>query len=230
MKISSEKQVDFLTGVVNFLFSIQRYLTPIIEVNNKNIRPCIYAMWHAHECCIFGLEDKGNVNILISRSIDGEIIARASEKLGFKTVRGSKGKKGSVEATLKLIEKLKEKQDVAIMVDGPSGPNRKVKEGVIKIAKMSGAPIVPVIWYSPNFNFLKFPSWDNFTYPLGYVKLINLYGDPIYVNSENSDEDDDRLRLELEKTLLELEERAPKEWKKAWKFKLWKKKKKKTKN
>ena len=222
MKISSEKQVDFLAGVVNFLFSIQRHLTPIIEVNNKNLRPCIYAMWHAHECCIFGLKGKENINILISRSVDGEIIARASEKLGFKTVRGSKGKKGSVEATMKLIEKLKEKQDVAIMVDGPSGPNRKVKEGVIKIAKISGAPIVPVVWYSPDFNFLKISSWDKFTYPLGYARLINLYAEPIYVNSENNDEDDEKLRLELEKTLLKLEEEVPKEWKKAWKFRLWK--------
>lgn len=224
MKISSIKQVDFLTWVVNFLFGIQKYLTPIIEVNNKNLRPCIYAMWHAHECCIFGLRDKAKVNVLISRSVDGEIIARASEKLGFKTVRGSKGKKGSAEATLKLIEKLKSNEDIAIMVDGPSGPNRIVKEGVIKIAKISGAPIVPVVWYSPDFNFLKIPSWDKFTYPLGYARLINLYGDPIYVNSENSDEDDEKLRVELEKTLLELEERVPQEWKKAWKFRLWKKK------
>ena len=29
---------------------------------------------------------------------------------------------------MKLIEKLKSGEDVAIMVDGPSGPNRKVKE------------------------------------------------------------------------------------------------------
>lgn len=224
MKISSEKQVDFLTWVVNFLFGIQRHLTPIIEINNKNLKSSIYAMWHAHECCIFGLKNKANVNVLISRSVDGEIIARASEKLGFQTVRGSKGKKGSAEATLKLIEKLKSNEDIAIMVDGPSGPNRIVKEGVIKIAKLSGAPIVPVVWYSPDFNFLKIPSWDKFTYPLGYVRLINLYGDPIYVSSENNDEDDEKLRLELEKTLLELEERALQEWKKAWKFRLWKKK------
>lgn len=224
MKISSDKQVDFLTGVVNFLFSIQRHLTPIIEINNKNLKPCIYAMWHAHECCIFGLKDKGNVNVLISRSVDGEIIARASEKLGFQTVRGSKGKKGSVEATLKLIEKLKNNQDVAIMVDGPSGPNRKVKEGVIKIAKASGAPIVPVVWYSPDFNFLKIPSWDSFTYPLGYARLINLYGEPIYVSHDSSEENDEKIRLELEKKLLELEERVPQEWKKTWKNRWWMKK------
>jgi len=218
MQISSNEKVGFLSGVVNFIFSFQRFLTPIKEINNKNLVPSVYAMWHAHECCIFGLKNKGKVNILISRSADGEIIARAAEKLGFKTVRGSKGKKGSVEATLKLIENLKLNEDVAIMVDGPSGPNRKVKDGVVKIAKMSGAPIVPVVWYSPFWNFLKIPSWDEFRYPLGYAWLVNLYGDPIYVNSDNTDEQDEEIRLQLENTLLDLENKAPDEWKKAWGF------------
>lgn len=224
MKISGEKQLNLLTGVVNFVFGIQRYLTPIKEINNKNLNPCIYAMWHAHECCIFGLKNKGRVNILISRSVDGEIIARASEKLGFQTVRGSKGKKGSVEATMKLIEKLKANEDVAIMVDGPSGPNRIVKEGVIKIAKLSGAPIVPVVWYSKDWNFLKLPSWDQFTYPLGYTRLINLYGEPIYVKADNTDEQDEEVRLQLQESLTSLEKQVPETWKEVFKFRLWKKK------
>lgn len=225
MKISGEKQVNFLTGVVNFIFWFQKYLTPIKEINNKNLKPCIYAMWHAHECCIFGLKEKGRTNVLISRSVDGEIIANASEKLGFKVVRGSKGKKGSVEATFKLIERLKEGEDIAIMVDGPSGPNRIVKEGVIKIAKMSGAPIVPVVWYSKDFNFLTLPSWDGFTYPLGYTRLINLYGEPIYVSADSTDEQDEEIRLKLQESLTDLEQRIPGVWKDIFKFRLWKRKK-----
>src|SRR5574344_1500099 len=214
MQISSEKKVDFLAGAVNFAFGIQKYLTPIIEVNNKNLKPCIYAMWHAHQCCIFGLQEKSRINVLISRSIDGEIIARATEKLGFKTVRGSKGKKGSVEATMKLIEKLKEGEDIAIMVDGPSGPNRKVKNGVIKIAQMSGAPIVPVVWYSPDKSFLEIPSWDKFTYPLGYTRLINLYGEPIIVDKNSNEDEIESLRKNLEISLLDLEKNVYDEWKK----------------
>lgn len=212
-----------LTGVVNFLFSFQKHLTPIIEVNNNHLRPCIYAMWHAHQCSIFGLPEKDRLNVLISRSVDGEIIARAVEKLGFKTVRGSKGKKGSVEATMKLIDRLKDGEDIAIMVDGPSGPNRKAKNGVIKIAQMSGAPIVPVAWYSPDITLLKIPSWDKFNYPFGYTRLINLYGEPIYVDKNATPEDIENHRKNLESVLLDLESRTPEEWKKAWGYRLWKK-------
>lgn len=223
MKISGEKQLDLLTNLVNFIFSIQRHLTFIKEINNPEIKPCIYALWHGHQCCIFGVEDKAHLNVLISRSIDGEIIARATEKLGFKTIRGSKGKKGSVEATMQLIDKLKNGECIAMTVDGPKGPAFEVKEGVIKIAKMSGAPIIPVIWYSSQINFIKFPSWDKLLYPLGATWLVNLYGEPIYVNSDNTDEQDEKIRIQLQNSLKELEEKAPEVYKKTYKFRLWKK-------
>ncbi len=223
MKISGEKQLDLLTGLVNFVFSIQRHLTFIKEVNNPELKPCIYALWHGHQCCVFGVEDKSHLNVLISRSIDGEIIARAVERLGFKTVRGSKGKKGSVEATMQLLDRLKNSECIAMTVDGPSGPAFKVKEGVIKIAKMSGAPIIPVYWYSPQINFIKFPSWDKLLYPLGATWLVNLYGEPIYVNSDNTDQQDEQIRMHLENVLKELEEKAPQAHKEAYKFRLWKK-------
>lgn len=225
MKISGENKVNLLSALVRFMFIFQAHLTKIKEINNKELKPCIYAMWHAHQCCIFGLKDKANVNVLISRSFDGEIIARNAIKLGFQAVRGSKGKKGSVEATMQLIEKLKNNENVAIMVDGPSGPALKVKEGVIKIAKMSGAPIVPVTWYSEDPTFLRLPSWDKFTYPLGYTRLVNLYGEPIYINADNTDEQDEEARIQLENALNELDKKVPEVYKEVYKFRLWKKKK-----
>lgn len=224
MQISGEKQLSFLSNLAYLLFRIQEPFTVIKEVNNPEIKPCIYAMWHAHQCCIHGIKERKNLNVLISRSIDGEIIARVVEKWGFKTVRGSKGKKGSVEATMKLIDRLKEGQCIAMMVDGPSGPAYKVKDGVIKIAKMSGAPIVPVYWYSSYKNFLKLPSWDGFRYPFGFTPLLNFYGEPIYVNADNTDEQDEAVRVKLQETLNELEKKAPETFKEAHKFRLWKKK------
>ena len=223
MKISGEKQLNFLAKLVYIAFRIQEPFTRIREVNNKELKPCIYAMWHAHQCCIHGIKDKNNLNVLISRSIDGEIIARTVEKWGFKTVRGSKGKKGAIEATMKLIDRLKENECVAMMVDGPSGPAYKAKDGVVKIAKMAQAPIIPTYWYSPDPSFLKLPSWDSFRYPLFYTRLLNLYGEPIYVNADNTDEQDEQVRIQLQESLNELEKRAPEVWKETFKFKLWKK-------
>lgn len=224
MKISGEKQLDLLAKLVYIIFRVQEPFTRIKEVNNKEMKPCIYAMWHAHQCCIHGIKDKPNLNVLISRSVDGEIIARTVAKWGFKVVRGSKGKKGSVEATMQLIDRLKHNECIAMMVDGPSGPAFKVKEGVIKIAKMSGAPIVPLYWYSEDKTLITFPSWDGFRYPFGYTRLLNLYGDPIYVNADNTDEQDEEVRLKLQQSLNELEKKAPEVFNEVHKFRLWKKK------
>ena len=68
--------------------------------------------------------------------------------MGFKTVRGSQNKwwkdKGGKEATFELISRLNNGENIAVTVDGPSGPLHQVKNGVIKIAKLTGAPIIPV--------------------------------------------------------------------------------------
>lgn len=226
MKISGEKQLNLLAKLVYIIFRLQEPYTIIKEVNQKEIKPCIYAMWHAHQCCIHGINDKANLNVLISRSIDGEIIARTVEKWGFKVVRGSKGKKGSVEATMQLIDRLKNDECIAMMVDGPSGPAFQVKDGVIKIAKMAQAPIIPVYWYSEDITFLKIPSWDGFRYPLGFTRLLNFYGDPIYVNADNTDEQDEEARIQLQNSLNDLASKAPEVYKEVHKFRLWKKKKK----
>lgn len=221
MKISGDKQLNFLAKLVYILFRIQEPFTLIKEIENPEAKPCIYAMWHAHQCCIHGIRDRKNLNVLISRSVDGEIIARTVSKWGFKVVRGSKGKKGSVEATMQLIDALKRNECIAMMVDGPKGPAFEAKEGVIKIAKMAQAPIVPLYWYSPNRNFLKIPSWDTMRYPFGFTQLLNLYGEPIHVPADSTDEQDEQIRLKLQEELDKLAQKAPKIWKEVYKFRLW---------
>ena len=217
---------DKISKLVYKVFRFQEHFTDIVNVNHPEIESCVYAMWHAHQCCVHGVPRRSDTSVMISRSRDGEIIANVVEKWGFKVVRGSKGKKGATEATLQMIDELKNGNCGAIMVDGPKGPVKKVKDGVIKIAKLSGQPIVPVYWYSPNPTFLKFPTWDEFRIPLFSTHLINLYGEPIYVDKDNTDEQDEELRLKLEQSLLELEKRAPIEHKKVFRFGIWKKKKK----
>lgn len=225
MKISGEKQLNFLAKLVYIAFRIQEPFTRIKEVNNPEMKPCIYAMWHAHQCCLHGVKERADLSVLISRSVDGEIIARTVSKWGFKVVRGSKGKKGSIEATMQLIDRLKNNECIAMMVDGPSGPAQQVKNGVIKIAKMSQAPIVPLYWYSSDKTFLKMPSWDGFRYPFFYTRMINFYGEPIYVDPDSTDEQDEEIRIKLQNSLNELERKAPEVWKEKFGFKLWGKKK-----
>ena len=205
------------------VFKFQEIFTDIQNVNLPETRPCIYAMWHAHQCCVHGFPDRPNCNVLVSRSRDGQIIGDVVEKWGFKVIHGSKGKKGSVEATLQMIHALEHGECCAIMVDGPKGPAKVVKDGAIKIAKKAGVPIVPVFWYSPNLTFLKFPSWDGFRIPFFWTKLINIYGEPIYVDADNDKAQDEEVRLKVQRSLEKLEKEAPKAHKEVFRFGLWRK-------
>lgn len=227
VRLVATDNLDLLTRTVTGFFSFQQHFTHIVPVNFPNIEPCVYAMWHNHQCCVYGLPNKAKTNVLVSRSKDGDVVAHAIEHaFGFKTIRGSKGKKGAVEATMQMIEALKNGENGAIMVDGPRGPKHKVKNGAIKIAKLANVPIVPVVWYSSNFNLFKLPSWDRLEMPVLDVRLINLYGKPIYVPPDGDDETDEKCRIELQESLNELMQKAPEEYKKVYWHGLWRKKQK----
>ncbi len=225
VRLINDSNIDFLANTAYRLMRLQEIFTHIHEYNNPNLKPCIYAMWHANQFLVHGLEDKANTSILVSNSIDGEVVARAVEKWGFKVVRGSAGKKGAVESTMQMLTRLKNGECVGIMVDGPHGPLHKVKNGAVKLAQMSGAPIVPAHWYSPQKTFINLPSWDKMTTPLGDCKILNLYGEPIYVNENATDEELSAAKENIRTQLLNLEAKAPEIYNEAKKQKVWDKKK-----
>ena len=224
--IENTKQINFISNLVYRLFKV---LEKMIEIRNINYptqnKKVIFAMWHSDECCIHGIpnEQRDKVGVLISKSVDGEIIARVVKKLGYSLIRGSQDKgtqnKGGVKATMEMIEWLNEDKNVAIMIDGPVGPLHRVKNGVIKVAKHTGAVIIPVVWYSPNLSFLKLPTWDKFKFPIWFTKIVNLYGDPIYVPEECSTEQEQDIKEQLRQALFSLEKKAPEAFKEAYKKK-----------
>ncbi len=199
---------------------IQKHLTYVRRNNPPTQVPCIYVMWHENQFGVYGVPNVRNTNILISNSLDGQIVASGAGSLGFKICRGSSGRKGAVASTLQLIEKLKSGEDVAIMVDGPRGPYREVKHGAIVLARETGLPIVPMHMYSDDFTFVQFPSWDKMYSPIGPCRVLVLFGDPIYVG-DKSDED---VAREVKESLLALESSACEKYKEAKKNKLWSKK------
>ena len=224
VRLVDSKNLKKLSGIVFKVLKLQECFTKIVEVNNPNIKPCLYAFWHAHQFAVHGLPHRANTNVLVSRSKDGELIAEVVEKWGFKTIRGSKGHKGAVEATMQMIDALHNGENCAMMIDGPKGPAKRAKDGIIKIAKLAGVPVIPVYWYSPYPNWIHFNSWDKLRLPVFIVNLINLYGEPIYV-PKDGDENSDKLALEnLQKQMEDLEARANSEFKKVYKFGLWERK------
>jgi lysophospholipid acyltransferase (LPLAT)-like uncharacterized protein len=219
VRLINKDNIKYVTNVICFLMGIQDKMTHIAEYNNPGIEPCIYAMWHGNQFCIHGIPNRNKLNVLISTSFDGNIVAGACEFFGYKVRRGSANRKGAISSSIKMLECLKSGENVAIMPDGPRGPLHDVKRGAIVLAKEAKVPIVPVHWYSDNFTFIRLKSWDKMTTPLGPCWLLNTYGDPIYTDGKT----EEQIAEEIKQSLLKLEQEAPEKYKEAKEQKLWKK-------
>ena len=98
-----------------------------------------------------------------------------------------------------MIEHLKTQRIAGHVVDGPRGPAQKVKPGVIRLAHVSDAAIVPVYiaakraWY--------FNSWDRFLLPKPFSNVILKFGNLIKLETTDDKQNFEHQRLSLEKTM-----------------------------
>ena len=208
--LDKEKQYKLFGLLVKIAFHIKKYFYDCKVINYpKTLNGCLFALWHSRQCGVYGIPEREKLHCLISRSRDGEIIAAAAESLGIKTVRGSQ-KKGGTQASLEILDVLKEGNNVAITIDGPKGPKEVVKKGIVEIAKLSGVPIVPFAWYSPSKGFIKLKTWDDFCFPLFCKKLCLLCGEPIYVDKDADDNAIEKIRKQVEDDLIMLQNEVSK--------------------
>jgi len=176
-------------------------------INYPTVKPAIFALWHAHQCAIWSIKDHEHLYALISNSEDGQIVAQACSAVGMRFVRGSQKRQGT-QAALQLLEKLESNNSIAITIDGPRGPKHKAKDGIFTLAKHSQAPIVPFVWYCPSPLWLKFNTWDEFRFAIFACRTIVLYGEPMYIPAEASDEEITKYKQKLEQDLETLYEDA----------------------
>lgn len=206
-KLDKKYSTPILAFLVKNFYTFESWFYDCKNINFPKNKPVIFALWHAHQCALYANEDRAHLNVMISKSNDGEIIAAATERVGIKVIRGSH-KRAGASATLAMIEKLEQGENAAITIDGPRGPKGVVKDGIINIAKLSQAPIVPMTWYSPSKWWIKFNTWDEFRFPVLGVKTIALYGEPIYIPSDCSKEETEMYRQKLETSLNDLYKQA----------------------
>ena len=179
-------------------------------------KPAIYTLWHGYQwgLGLFTPEERHKIHILISKSNDGEIIARLCDHLGFKLIRGS-SKRGGDNALREMITTLENGGNIAFTVDGPKGPCQKVKKGLIRLAKLSQAPIVPIIPYTGKK--ISFNSWDKCQVPTRiFMKSSLIFGDPIYVPADADEKTEEEFRQKVENYMFELEKDLIIEHKQYW--------------
>lgn len=154
--------------------------------------PAIFTFWHGEHFMIApAAPPDWNMHVMISRSADGTINAIAAEKLGIRTIRGAgdpkkRGKqKGGARAFLQFVRLLGDGKSVAMTADVPKVA-RQVSPGLIKLARKTGRPIIPVVYLtSPRITL---PSWDRAAVALPFTKGAVGAGQPIYVDDNEPDD------------------------------------------
>jgi len=149
--------------------------------------PAIIAMWHGqHFMAPFMKRDdpRHRTKVLISRHRDGEINARAAERLNIGTIRGSGAhngefyRKGGAAAFSEMLTALNEGYNVAMTADVPKIA-RVAGLGVVKLAQHSGRPIYAVAIASSRR--IELDNWDRSAVNLPFSRIGLVAGDPIRV-------------------------------------------------
>ena len=111
--------------------------------NLVNTPRYILAFWHGHLLLMLHSRWHGPIAVMSSRSRDGEYIARVFPWYGVDVVRGSSSR-GGIAALRGLLRKARDGKNIVFTPDGPKGPARVAKDGVVYAARSSGLPIVPI--------------------------------------------------------------------------------------
>ncbi len=137
---------------------------------------CIIALWHNRvfvPCYVYRYVIKGKkvqMSMLTSASKDGALLATVAKDYGMRAVRGSSRRRG-VAGFMDMLRELKAGCSMCITPDGPKGPIYKCHPGVIKLASVSGLPIVPArISYSSYWRIKK--AWDGFIIPKPFSRVV----------------------------------------------------------
>ena len=168
--------------------------------------PAIYCVWHNRLVLsmrsYYGYIRKHNrsagLAVMVSASKDGGFLSGIFECFNVQPVRGSTSRRGH-QALRELTTWAKRDYDLAITPDGPRGPRYVVQDGIISLAQLTRRPVVPV-----SFNLkwkIQTKSWDGFQIPLPFSRVEMIFGKPVHVPRETSEEEREKFRLELENKL-----------------------------
>ncbi len=146
-------------------------------VRPQGLRRYAFCMWHdGIAVAVFSLKT-WNLSGLISQHRDGGYLADAARLAGIQPVRGSQSR-GGAEAVAQLLAL--PHLHLAMTPDGPRGPRRTMKEGIIYISSRSGRPIVPTAITGNRCWSLR-GDWTDLLIPQPFSRVFLIAGRPVEV-------------------------------------------------
>jgi hypothetical protein len=155
------------------------------DIIRQRERPVVFCLWHCELLChMWNFREQGIVT-LISEHGDGEIAARAAERMGYRTIRGS-SRRGAERALLALVREVQGGASVAVTPDGPRGPAESFAPGALIAAHRAGAPIV--LLRAEVNRAWRLRSWDRFIIPKPFARVTIFVSAPISVDADTTRE------------------------------------------
>jgi lysophospholipid acyltransferase (LPLAT)-like uncharacterized protein len=140
----------------------------------------LYAFWHENLVVPFHRYVGPKIHVLISQHADGELVAEACRYGRSKAIRGSTTR-GGIEAARQLL-RASRKHHLAVVPDGPRGPRRHIKPGLIYLAACTGVPIV-VVGFGCRRPW-RLHTWDRFVLPRPWSESTAVLDGPIHVPAD----------------------------------------------
>jgi len=138
----------------------------------------LFCVWHDAILAAIFCGKTVNVAALVSQNFDGTIVADLLDAVGIQPVRGSSSRGGA--AAIRQMFALTERKHLVIATDGPRGPRRIVKDGIVYLASQSGRPIVPTA-IACSWAWKPQGRWTDMVIPLPFSRVLVLGGMPIRI-------------------------------------------------
>jgi hypothetical protein len=134
----------------------------------------VFVLWHEALLPLLWRHRKQGVAILVSEARDGQYLADYAVRIGYRLIRGS-STRGGTRALLAAVRELRDGTVVAFTPDGPRGPRREMKPGVVAAAQRAGVRILPI--HAEANRAWRFRSWDRFMLPKPFARVRIAYGE-----------------------------------------------------
>jgi lysophospholipid acyltransferase (LPLAT)-like uncharacterized protein len=203
-------------GLIRGLYATLRvrHVRPgTIEKLNAAGRQYIITFWHSDIMMMLHSRYRRPILVMSSQHRDASIIVGAYRFYGVETARGS-STRGGMAVMRAFIRAAREGKNLVFTPDGPKGPRHAAKPGVVFCAQATGLPILPIAFTARRQKVLR--SWDGWKVPRPFSRALFVYGDPIEVPRELTEEQIETYRLRVERTLNDLAERVERDFEELW--------------
>ena len=187
MKIRNRKVIRALAHVLAWVFRAWFRLVRLKTIGEvPGVDPyggdCpdrfLYCLWHDAILGVLFSRPHRRMAGLVSLHADGSYVADLMEIFGIRAIRGSSGRRGA--GAMREMLAAADDWHIAITSDGPRGPRREAKDGIVYLASHSGRAIVPVA-FTARRAWRPRGRWTDMLVPWPWSTSLMIAARPIHI-------------------------------------------------